>query len=1008
MKKLTTSVLAVVLTSSFALVNAQKVDTARTQDIEGVVVTALGIKREKKSLTYSSQELKGDDLTNGTTNTGNIASQLSGKVAGLQVNTNNNFGGSSNLVIRGYKSLKGGNPLIVIDGSPVSNGGVGNNGAGFVPLFDIGNFLSDINQEDVESINVLKGAAASALYGERGLNGVIIITTKTGKGKSDKEWGVTLNTSANFGFIDKSTFVTYQKEYGGGYAPEFTFGDEYTNYNDDASMGPRYDGHPVFFWDSFDPNSVNFGKKMPYRAAATTPVDFFENSTNYANSISLQKASDKSNFLLNYTNQMQTGILPNSELRKNTLSTKFNFDFTEKLSASVYSTLTLQDTKGRNETGYSDNLASLFRQWWNVDSDINALRDAYFNSKQNISWNRNSPEDATPAYWNNPYFQRYENYNSDDRRRSFSTASVDYKFTKNISATAKLSYDDIAMTLEQRIAQGSIPQNFGNSNQAVTSGYSKYTIHNSETNFDLFANYKFDITDNLDISGLVGGNVRRNKNENDYVSTEGGLTVPGLYAIGNSAKPILATNENLSKISTSSLFGTASLGYMDTFFVDGTYRVDKSSTLPKDTNTYDYGSIAGSVVLSSLINQDWLSFWKIRGNYAVVGNSATAYQLKNTYTNLGGYNGTVLFDTDNTRALSDLKPERSKEVELGMEFQFFKKRLGLDVTVYQSKTENQIINLPISVSSGYSGTVFNAGRIDNKGIEVSLNATPLKSQDFSWDISANFAKNENEVVDLNGVDNYLISGYQGGVQLVAAVGAPFGALYGTDYEYIDGQRVITSPNAAGLGGGLWQKSGKKVIGNVTPDWTGGVRNSFTYKGVSLSFLIDVQQGGDVFSTDILYGGTGGLYDYTTAKEFRDPAGVVLPGVYANGQPNVTPIGGYKLVNGNLVQVRNVNNYYSYQPEGYNNAPNSQFIYDASYVKLREASISYSLPKSVLAGMFVNDVSVSLVGRNLWIIHKNTPFVDPEAGVGGGLRSRGNSIGILPTTRDIGFNVTVKF
>lgn len=999
MKKLTTSVLVVVLTSSFALVNAQVRDTARVQDIEGVVVTALGIKREKKSLTYSTQEIKGDALSSGTTNTGNIASQLSGKVAGLQVNTNNNFGGSSNLVIRGYKSLKGGGPLIVIDGSPVSNSSL----SGFL---DYGNYLSDINQADIESINVLKGAAASALYGERGLNGVILITTKTGKGKSDKEWGVTLSSSTNMGFIDKSTFPTYQSMYGGGYAPQFTFGSEYTNYNDDASLGPRYDGHPVFFWDSFDPNSVNFGQKRPYQAASSTPADFFEKSTNYTNTVSLQKAGDKSNFLLNYTNQIQTGILPNSDLNKNTLSTKFNFDFTDKLSADIYSSLTLQNTTGRNETGYSDNLASLFRQWWNVDSDIDALRLAYRNSGQNITWNRNAPDDATPAYWNNPYYQRYESFNSDRRTRSFSTASLNYKFSKNISATAKLSYDDISMLLEQRVAEGSVPQNFGASGQAVSSGYSKQNIHNSETNFDLFASYQFDITDKLDLSGLVGGNVRRNRAESDYVSTEGGLTVPGLYAIGNSIAPILATSENLSTTATAGVFATASLGYNDTFFLDGTYRVDKSSTLPKENNAYGYGSVAGSVVLSSFVKQDWLSFWKIRGNYAVVGGTASPYSLINTYSNLGGYGGTVLFDTANTRANPELKPERSKEVELGMEMQFFKRRLGFDVTVYNSQTTNQIINLPVSVATGYSATVFNAGRIDNKGIEVSLNATPLKSQDFSWDITANFAKNENKVVELeNGVDNYLISSYQGGVQLVAAVGQAFGALYGTDYVYVNDQRVVTSPSAAGVGGGLWAKSDKKVIGNVTPDWTGGVRNSFSYKGISMSFLIDVQQGGDTFSTDMLYGQSGGLYSTTTDAQFRDPKNVVLPGVYANGSTNVTPIGGFNAA-GN--RVRNVNNYYSYQPNGYNNAPNSEFIYDTSYVKLREASIAYSLPKNILSGTYVKEVTLSLVGRNLWIIHKNTPFVDPEAGVGGGLRSRGNSIGILPTTRDIGFNVTLKF
>ena len=243
------------------------------------------------------------------------------------------------------------------------------------------------------------------------------------------------------------------------------------------------------------------------------------------------------------------------------------------------------------------------------------------------------------------------------------------------------------------------------------------------------------------------------------------------------------------------------------------------------------------------------------------------------------------------------------------------------------------------------------------------------------------------------------------MQLVAAVGQAFGALYGTDYVYVGGQRVVTAPNAAGLGGGLWAKSGKQVIGNVTPDWTGGVRNTFSYKGISMSFLIDVQKGGDTFSTDLLYGQSGGLYSTTTDAQYRDPLNVVLPGVYANGNTNVTPLGG---VRANGTRIRNANNYYSYQPNGYNNAPNSEFVYDASYVKLREASIGYTLPKSVLSGTQVKEVTLSLVGRNLWIINKNTPFVDPEAGVGGGLRSRGNSIGILPSTRDIGINVTLKF
>lgn len=1002
MKKLTTSVLAVVLSSTFTMVSAQQGrDTIDTQNIEEVVVTALGIKREKKSLTYSAQQIKADALTEGTTNTGNVSALFSGKVAGLQVNTNNNFGGSTNLVIRGYKSLNGGSPLIVIDGSPVSNTNAGSR----TGTFDFGNILSDINQEDIASINVLKGAAASALYGERGLNGVIIIETKRGRGADDGSWGVTLNSSANFGTIDKTTFPKYQDTYGGGYAPQFTFGDEFTNYNDDASLGPKYDGHPIFFWDSFDPNSPNFGQKRPYVAAKSTPIDFFETSTNYTNSISLSKGNAKSSVLLGYTNQLQSGIMPGAELRKNTLSTKIDYNFTDKLSTTVYSTLTLQDAKGRNATGYSDNIMSNFRQWWNVDSDLNALKNAYESSRQNISWNRNAPDDATPAYWNNPYFQVNESYNSDSRYRSFSYATVNYKFNKNVNALVKLSYDKYNSLNEERLAAVSVAQRFGISQQNATSGYQKEIIDRSEANFDVIVNYNFDLTDKLDLSGLVGANVRRNLNTSDFASTEGGLVVPGLYSVANSVAATLPLVEGYVKSNVSGAYASASLGYDDTFFLDGTYRIDKSSTLPNGDNSYGYGSVAGSVVLSQFVKPSFVDFLKIRGNYAETGNTAGAYQLNNTYGTIGNYNGTVLFDTANTRANSELRPQRLKETEIGIEATMFKRRLGFDVTAYENKTIDQIIALPISVAVGFSATNFNAGRIDNRGIEATLYGTPLKSENFSWDISANFAKNESEVVDLNGVDNLLLGTYQGGVQLVANVGGAYGALFGTDYTYVNGQRVVTAPSAAGVGGGLWQQSAKKVIGNITPDWTGGVRNSFRYKGFGLSFLIDVQHGGDTFSTDLLYGQSGGLYDFTADIQYRDPLNVVLPGVYANGNTNVTPIGG---VRANGTRIRTVNNFYSYQSNGYNNAPNSEFVYDAGYVKLREASISYTLPKAWIQSLNIQGMTISAVGRNLWIIDKSLPYGDPEAGVGGGLSSRGNSIGILPTTRDIGMNVVVKF
>ncbi|CAD0221250.1 SusC/RagA family TonB-linked outer membrane protein [Chryseobacterium sp. JV274] len=985
MKKLTASLLVLVLSSSIAVANAQqKNDTIKTKEIEGVVVTALGIKREKKSLGYASEEVKAAELTGGTTNTGNVASLLSGKVAGLQVNTNNNFGGSANLLIRGYKSLSGGSPLIVIDGSPVNNNTVTGS------TFDYGNFLSDINQEDIESVNVLKGAAASALYGERGSDGVILIVTKSGRGNNDGSWGVTLNSGITAGFIDKSTFPTYQTKYGAGYGGQAWNEDpgpggyNYANFVDDASYGPAFNPNQlVYQWDSFDPSSPNYGKATPWVAAKNGPIKFFETPVTYINTITIEKGNKTSNLSLSYSNMLSNGLMPNSELRKNTISAKFNHDFTDKLHASVFTTLTLQDTRGRNETGYSDNIVSGFRQWWQTNVDVLALRDAYANNgNSNFSWNRSSAADGTPQYWNNPYFQRYQNYQSDDRTRIFSYAQLKYDVSKNFGITGKLSYDDLQMVVEERLMNGSLPQAFGASGLNVSSGYARTNVKNTEINFDLFANYKFDITSDLSVSGIAGGNVRRNLVDNIFMSTEGGLSKPGLFAISNSIRTILPPDENYAKWVTSSLYATASFGYKNFLFVDGTYRVDQSSNLPKGNNSYGYPSVTGAVILSEFVKQPWLSFWKLRANYAEVGSSTNNFRLVNTFK----ARGEGLFDQPYFLANPNLKPQRSKETEFGMEAQFFKNRLGFDVAIYKTRTFDQIINLPVSSATGYRTFLVNAGQIDNKGVEVQLNGTPFKTDNFTWDVNVNWSKNENKVIALNGdSQNYLMASYQGGVSLNARVGESFGALVGSDYVYnANGDRVIDPAT------GRYLRNNNQVIGNITPDWVGGIRNSFRYKDFTVSFLIDVKKGGDVFSTDMYYGLATGLYAETA--DYRE-GGFVHPGVNPNGNVNTTPA----INPGSFGNV-----------DGYRRMPNKRFVYDASYVKLREASIGYSLPKSILANTSIRDAKISIVGRNLWIIHKNLPYADPEAGTGNGLGAKGNSIGVLPTTRDIGIDLTLKF
>ena len=1008
MKKLTKSVLAVVLSATFTVSYAQKskVDSTKTKDIEGVVVTALGIKREKKSLGYASQEVKADALSDGTTKTGNVASLLSGKVAGLNVNTNSNFGGSVNLVIRGTKVLGGSNPLIVIDGTPVNNSTTysGNANGGF----DLGNALSDINQEDIESVNVLKGAAASSLYGERGINGVILITTKNGKGKDDQSWGVTLSSSITAGFVDKSTFAEYQTKYGAGYDPSFYYGSDSNgydnvNFGEDASWGPEFDGSLVRYWDSYDPTSPTYGQARPWKAAKNGPLSFFQTPVSYVNSISIGKGSKSGNFLLTYDNNISNGLMPNSDLKKNTITAKFNYDFTPKLHASVYSTLTFQNTIGRNETGYNDNIMSGFRQWWQVNTDLLDLKDAYFrnvavatsaNNYGNVTWNRISATNGKAAYWNNPYFQRYQNYQSDNRVRTFSYASLTYDIDKHWSIMGRVSYDNTSILYERRLALGSYAQSFGLSGKNVTSGYDRYNINNRENNYDLIANYKYDITDNINVSGIIGGTVKREYVDNIEASTEGGLVIPGLYSLANSKAAVLAPYEYTATRQTNSGYVSASFDFYKIFYLDGTFRRDVSSTLPNGNNKYNYGSVSGSLILSELfkLKDKGVNFWKIRGNYAEVGNTASSYSLAYSYTSSGIFGGVIgMYGTPTTLPNSKLEPQRSKEFEFGTEVHFLKDRIVLDVAYYNTKTFNQIINPNISASSGQLAAWINAGQINNNGIDASLSLVPVKSQNFTWTLDANWAQNKNKVIKLtDDISSYpLVS--MVGATVVANTGRPWGDIYGTDYVYLNGQRVVDPTT------GLYQKKANQVIGNVMPDWTGGLRNTFSYKNLSVSFLIDVRKGGDIFSSDLYYGLASGLYPETAVDGYRTDQ-LVLSGVNPNGQTNVTPVS----------SSYSASEYTYNAADSYSITPAKRFVYDGSFVKLREASITYSLPKTLLSGTFINDAKISIVGRNLWIIHKNLPYSDPEASQMGGLYSYGSSIGALPTTRDIGVNITVKF
>ena len=999
---------------------------SKATELEGVVVTALGIKREKKSLGYGTQEIKGSEMNSGVSS-GNFLNELSGKIAGVAVRRNNNFGGSTNIVSRGIKNLTGNNQmLVVIDGMPINNSnnnsnastgasstGAQNTGRG--TTYDYGNTAMDINPDDIESINVLKGAAASALYGYLAGNGALVITTK--KGKSGKNGiGVTISSDVSTGFIDKSTFVKYQKKYGQGYGPFYEdatgffldrdidgdgINDLVTPTQEDASYGAAFDPSlQVYNWNAFTPYSNNYKKQTAWVAAENDPITFFKTPLNISNSVSLEGGDEKSNFVLNFNNSLQNGIMPNSELKKNSLSLRAGHQFNDKLSATVFGNFTAQGTIGRNSTGYNDNILSTFRQWWNTGVDIQELKSVFEKSGgQNITWNWNDPKKLVPIYWDNPYFTRYKNYQSDERNRFIGYGKLDYKVNSWFTASAKISTDTYSELREERRAAGSVAGEFGINRLDEKSGYQKFNRNFSEQNYELLLSFKKNIITDLSFNGLLGGNTIRNKTNSTLASTQGGLIVPGIYSLENSVATSPFPRDYETNTGVNSLFGSVSFGYKDFLFVDGTYRRDAFSVLPKAQNTLSTKSLSGSFVFSSLLNLKWLTFGKLRGGYAESPLDAPLpFSIFDTYDKFDPFGTNQLFSNPSTKNNPDLQPVKSKTNEIGIEMQFFNKRFGFDISSYKSINEGQIFPVSFSNASGYTSKYINAGTVQNKGIEIQMNLTPLKSKDFQWDIFVNWSKNKNEVTELApGIENLQLGAFQGGVTINAEVGKPYGSLKGTDYTYLNGERVVSTT-------GAWviNTSTNNTIGNVTPDWIGGLRNKFTYKTVSLGFLIDMQKGGDIFSLDQSYGQATGLYEETAGlndlglpmrNTIANGGGIILPGVQADGSVNT-------------IRTASPNQYGTLS--GYRRAPNKAFVYDASFVKLREVSLTFNLPSKFISNLKISELKFSIVGSNLWIISKNLPYADPESGLGSGNLSSGYSIGSLPTTRNVGFNVTLKF
>jgi len=1002
----------------------EALDSLMTREMDEVVVTALGVKREKKALGYSTQEVKTSELT--TAPATNFTQGLSGKVSGLQVKGVGNFAGSVDVVLRGYRSILGNNsPLYVIDGVPILNT---NNNSGYQALrgghgYDFGNTVSDINPNDIEEINVLKGAAASALYGSRAQNGAIIITTK--KGKRGKE-GIGIEYSSTIGIstIDKETFAKYQRQYGQGYGGDREDEDAFDLYTPPGSSTPEfmvYFGDDASFGRAFDPNkmvwqygafiegSPYFGQKTPWVAAKNDPSKFFETGENYVNDVAITKTSEAGSFRFSYQNQKSTDIMPNSGLSKNTFSIGGSYDIADKLNATFNVSYVDQNVRGRNVTGYTTNIISNFRQWWATNVDIYEQRDFYNMSNKNYTWNINSPTNSSPQYWNNPYYERYENYTTDSRERTVGNFSLSYDIHPNINLLGRMGTDGYVMRIDERKSVGSLPSlmgvgTYGGPNEP--SGYALEDIRERESNFDFIATYKKNFDNDISLNGLLGGNINVRNFYKTGLSTSGGLLIPGVYTIANSLGTPVIPQQTETKKKVVGMFGQAQVGYKGTYYVEGTLRRDQSSALPKENNDYWYYSVSGSMVFSNwdfLQDFETLTFGKLRVSYAEVGSDTGADQLLNRYFVQSAFQGMPVTSYNTSAKKIDLRPERSKQTEFGANAMFFNNRLGFDVAWYRTDSYDQILPLTVSNSTGYMAYVQNVGTLRTDGWEIALNLVPIKTTDFKWNMDLNWSNPYTKVASLaEGIENIEIGNYQGGITINASKNEAYGTIKGTDYIYHqNGQRIVDTT-------GVYKKSkADQVIGNIQAKWFGGVTNTFTYKNLSLSFQIDVRHGGDVFSLDQYYGLDTGLYPESVGLNdlgnpirsavfddnknvLTNPGGVIFDGVLENGTPNDKRV---ELVDGGHL--------------GYNYQPAKAHIYDASYIKLRQVSLAYSFPKSLLEKTFIQNLTLTFVGSNLWIIDKKLPYADPEAGLGSG-NAQGWQSGVMPTSRVFSFNLKANF
>jgi len=976
---------------SFVVYNEQGVTqltllTEQTnKDLDEVVVTALGISKTRKSLGYSVQELKSDKLSTAPSN--NLVNNLSGKVAGVRITNSQGNMGSARIVIRGETSLAGDNqPLFVVDGIPVDNTQRGAGGSR-----DFANPISDINSEDIESMSVLKGPTAAALYGSRAAHGVILIKTKAGTHK--KGLGITFNSNNTLDQVE--VLPDFQNVFGQGANGKFSYVDgKGGGLNDgvDESWGPKMQGQLI-------PQFGSNGVAVPFVAHPNNIRDYFKTGFTTNDGIAIADAGDKYNYRISFNNTHQTGITPNTELNKRNVALNVSLKLTPKLT--IFTTGNYAILNSPNLPGISGKRATstmLQFIWFGRQVDINSLKDSYFKTGTPENWNN--------SYYPNPYFGAYENTVQQTRNRLVGDAGFQYEFSNSFSLKFHSGVDDYNDRRKARIAYGTSGTPYGS--------YEENAYHFNENNTELLLTYKKDLSSDFNLNVIAGSNIRNNTLEQNYQQAPR-LAVPDVYTLANSRDPLVSTSF-LSRKRVYSTYGSAQLSYRSYAFVNVTARNDWSSTLPVGKQSYFYPSVNASLVWTDAFNihSNVLSYGKARLGWAKVGSDADPYQLLNVYNFASPLDGNPILTSSGVKYNPDLKPESTKSWEAGLEFGFFQNSVHLDVSAYNTNSFDQILQLDVPAGTGYLKQVLNAGKMNNKGIEVVLGITPIRTQNFRWNIDLNYAANKSNVdyLDKEGRYSTFLLGSDGTVQTIASVGQRYGTIVGTGYERDDKGNIVVAAN--GLPEGT---STVKAFGSFQPKWIGGINDDFIYKNFTFGFLVDASIGGKLYSgtnatgnytgvlaqtlqgRDAAHGGVSYYYEGNDNKTLAKPAatagnnaiyddGIIVNGVTENGQANT--------------QIITASQYY----KALNNIDEA-YIYSASYVKLREVRIGYTFSPDWLKKLHIQAASFSLIGRNLWIIHKNVPNIDPETAF-----NTGNGQGLedltYPTTRSFGFNLNLKF